>query len=483
MIGRVRSHTRGRHTRALVVGSGPNGLAAAITLATAGIDVEVWEAADEPGGGARSGELTVPGLLHDLGSGFHPLGVASPFLRVLDLGRHGLRFAEPPIQLAHPLDDGRAALLWRDLWRTTDGLGVDGDRWSRSVGWVARRFEDLVDDVLRPVTRPPRHPLALARFGATAVAPATTVARRFHTEEAAALLLGVAAHGFGPLTRPLSASIGLLLAGAGHAVGWPVAVGGSRTITDALLARLDELGGRVHTGRLVTDLDDLPEADLLLLDTDPAAADRILGDRIPARIRRAHRRFRSAPAAWKLDLAVEGPVPWTNPEVGRAGTVHVGGSVDDMVRAEAAVNRGEMPERPFTIVGQQFVADPSRSRDGLNPLYVYAHVPNGYADAATTDLVLDHVERFAPGFRSRIRHVTVTGPADLEAMNPNLTGGDIAGGAADGAQLLFRPRLAPNPYSLGVPGVFLCSASTPPGAGVHGMSGHLAARSALRHHR
>lgn len=467
--------------RAVVVGSGPNGLAGAITLARAGLAVRVYEAADRPGGGARSSEATLPGLVHDDASAAHPLAVVSPFFRDLDLGRHGLRFVSAEIELAHPLPGGRAALLWRDLDRTVDHLGTDGARWRHTVGWAARRFDALAGEVFRPILHVPRHPLTLGRFGALAALPASVLARAFRTEEAAALLTGVAAHGFGRLTAPFSSSIGVLLAAAGHVGGWPVAEGGSQAITDALLAELRDLGAEVVTGTHVRSFEALGEPDVCLLDTSPGAAAAILGDRLPARPRRAYRRWRMGPAAFKIDLAVAGPIPWTDPRVARAGTVHVGGTVAEMVEAEAATNAGRLPRRPFVLLGQQDVADPGRRAGDLHPVYLYAHVPNGCEDPTAVDVILDHVERYAPGLRDRIRHVAVTTPADLAARNPNLVGGDIAGGASSGRQLVFRPRIAADPYATGVPGVYLCSASTPPGAAVHGMGGYNAARRALRH--
>jgi phytoene dehydrogenase-like protein len=467
-------------TTAVVVGSGPNGLAAAITLAEAGVSVLVLEAESLPGGGARSSEATLPGLLHDDASGFHPMGVASPFFRGQDLEPYGLRFRWPEIELAHPLEDGRAGLLWRDIGRTVEGFGVDGPRWDATIGWAARRFDALASEILRPILHVPRHPYVLGRFGMMASLPAVAFARLFRTEEAGALFGGVAAHGFGKLTTPFSAAAGVTLGAAGHACGWPVAEGGSQAIADSMLARLADLGAEVRTGVTVTSLDQLGGPDIVMLDTLAGAAARVIGDRLPPRIARAYRRFRPGPAAYKIDLALEGHIPWSNPDVGRAGTVHVGGTVAEMARAEADSNRGRLPERPFILLGQQYLADPQRSSGDLNPIYLYAHVPNGYDGDDATDVMLDHVERYAPGFRSRIRHVTISTPKILSQRNANIDGGDIAGGASDGLQLMFRPRIAVDPYDTKVPGVFLCSASTPPGGAVHGMCGYNAANRALR---
>lgn len=468
-------------TNAVVVGSGPNGLAAALTLAERGVDVRVLEAGDRIGGGTRTSELTVPGLLHDECSAFHPTGAASPYFRSLGLEELGLRWLWPEVQLAHPLDGGRAALLWQDTGRTAAGLGVDGPSWDRLVGRIARSFDDLAGDVFRPVLHVPGHPLALAHFGIHALLPATWLARRWRTEEARALFGGVAAHKFGSLTGPFSSAAGLMLAAAGHAHGWPVAEGGSEALATALAAKLEKTGGTIETGVHVSDVRELDAADLLLLDTTPEAAVRILGDRLPTRTRRAYRRFRHGPAAFKVDLAIEGDIPWTNPDVLRAGTVHLGGTLEEMARAEGRTARGRMPDRPFVLLGQQYLTDPSRSGggSGLNPVYAYAHVPHGWPGDATAAVVAQ-VERFAPGFGARVREVHVRGPERLAAHNENYVGGDIGAGATDGAQVVMRPRVAVNPYATGVRGVFLCSASTPPGGGVHGMCGHNAALAALR---
>ncbi|MFF7340048.1 phytoene desaturase family protein [Streptomyces sp. NPDC008163] len=470
---------------AAVVGSGPNGLAAAIRLARAGLTVTVLEGAERPGGGTHTSELTLPGLLHDDCAAIHPTGVASPFLSSLGLERYGLRWLWPEIDLAHPLDDGRAGVISRDMARTVDSLGRDGAAWRRLFAPLTARFPRIADEVFRPVPHLPRHPLALARFGLGVLPPATWTARYWRDEPARALFLGVAAHAFGRLDTPLSGSVGMLLATAGHAVGWPVAEGGTYAITTAMLRLLDTLGGTVRTGVTVTSLDHLTELlgaapDIVLLDTAPGAAARIVGDRLPARVRRALTRYRHGPAVHKVDYAIEGDVPWTNDDCRRAGTLHLGGGAAEIAAAEAATARGTLPRRPFTLVGQQYLADPSRSKDGLNPLYAYAHIPHGHTGDAT-EAVTAQIERFAPGFRDRIRATHSRTALQLAAHDPNYVGGDIAGGANDARQLLLRPRAAADPYSLGVPGVYLCSASTPPGAGVHGMCGARAAESALAH--
>ncbi|MEE3128306.1 MAG: NAD(P)/FAD-dependent oxidoreductase [Actinomycetota bacterium] len=471
-------------SRAVVVGSGPNGLAAAIRLAQAGLEVTVLEAYSRPGGGTRTDDqLTVPGVVHDVCAAFHPTGVASPYLASLDLGRHGLRWLWPEVDLAHPLDDGRAALAARDMELSVASLGVDGARWRRIFDPVVRNFDDLIEEVFQPVLHVPRHPVTLGRFGVKALTPATWQAARFRDEPAKALLTGVAAHKFGALTGPLGSSVGLMLTGAAHAVGWPVAEGGSESITRALLAELAELGGTVRTGVRVRSLASLAELvgstpDVVMLDTAPAGVLEMVGDRLPARVRRALQRFTYGPAAYKVDFAVEGGVPWTNPDCRRAGTLHLGGSAAEMVAVEAATARGEMPERPFVLLGQQYLMDPARSAGSIHPVYAYAHVPHGYTGDAT-EAIIGQVERFAPGFRERIVGMRVWTPQDWEDYNPNYVGGDISAGANTWRQIAMRPRLALNPYTLGVDGVYLCSSATPPGGGVHGMAGFHAAETAL----
>ncbi|UYF94523.1 NAD(P)/FAD-dependent oxidoreductase [Rhodococcus aetherivorans] len=467
---------------AVVVGSGPNGLAAAVHLARSGVDVQVLEAADEIGGGTRSGELTVPGLVHDHCSAFHPMGAGSPYLQTLGLDRYGLRWRWPEIDCAHPLDGGEAALLHRSLDVTAAGLGEDGPRWRRMFADLATGFDGLAADLMRPVLNVPRHPLRLVAFGPRALLPATASARWFRTPKGRALFGGVAAHAYHRLDRPATSAVGLMITAAGHRYGWPVAEGGSAAIARALTAQLAEHGGKVHTGVRVRRAADLPPADVVLLDVAPEAALGILGDAVPARIAKSYRRFRHAPGAFKVDFAIDGPVPWADPECGKAGTVHLGGEFAEIARAERDVATGRMPERPFVLLGQQYVADPTRSRGSVHPLYAYAHVPAGYTGDAT-DAIVAQIERFAPGFRDRIVATAVTAPADLARQNPNQVGGDIIGGANADLQVVFRPRIALDPYSTGVPGVYLCSASTPPGAGAHGMCGYNAAESALRHLR
>jgi phytoene dehydrogenase-like protein len=465
---------------AVVVGSGPNGLAAAVTLAQAGLSVTVLEAADTIGGGTRSAELTVPGVLHDVCSAVHPFGVASPYLQSLPLADHGLEWRWPAVDLAHPLDGGRAGVMLRSLDETVTGLGTDGAAWRRSFGPLARRFPTLTTEIFQPIIHVPKHPVDLARFGLRAALPATMFARRFATDEARGLFAGCAAHIFTPLSWPATAAVGATFIAAGHHDGWPVAAGGSQSITSALASLLTSLGGTIETGVRVSSLEQLPPSRISIFDTSPAGLVAIAGDRLPSRTRRAFNRWRNGPAAFKVDLAVEGGIPWQADACREAGTVHLGGTFEEIAAAEAQVHRGEMPERPFILVAQQYLCDPSRSAGDVHPVWAYAHVPNGYPHDAT-ETVLKQIERFAPGVRDRIVGQHVTTPAEFEAYNPNYAGGDIAGGANDPRQLLLRPRIAIDPYATGIPGVYLCSASTPPGAGVHGMCGHNAARSALKH--
>ena len=465
-------------TNAVVVGSGPNGLAAALTLAQRGITVRVLEARDTIGGGTRSGENTLPGLIHDDCSAFHPTGVASPFMQSLGLKEYGLTWLWPEIELAHPLDGGRAALLWRDIERTAEGLGLDGPAWARLFGPVSRNFDALAEDVFRPIIHLPDHPFKLAHFGLNALSPATWTAKRLKAEAARALFGGLSAHVFGRLDTPLSSSVGIMLGAAAHAYGWPVAKGGSRAITDAMAAKLTELGGTIETGVTVTSAAELGNPDILMLNVAPDAAARIMGERLPHRTKRSYKRYKFGPAAYKIDFAIEGDIPWTNTDVGRAGTVHLGGTFEQIAAAEAQTVRGEMPAQPFTLLGQQYLADPSRSAGGLNPIYAYAHVPHAYPGDAT-EAIIAQIERFAPGFRRQIRHTFVRNVADMEAYNANYVGGDISSGYNNVRQITMRPRIVLNPYKTGVPGVYLCSSSTPPGAGVHGMCGFNAANSAL----
>jgi phytoene dehydrogenase-like protein len=464
---------------AVVVGSGPNGLACAATLASRGVEVTVIEAEKTIGGGTRSSELTVPGLLHDECSATHPMVVSSPAVTSLELERHGLEWCWPEVDLAHPLDGGGGGAMLRSVEATAAGLGAAGARWRRVFGAPAKGYDALSEDFYRPLLHLPRHPLRLARFGLPAALPAAALGKYLGSPEAAALFGGIAAHAYAPLTLPFSAAIGMALTCSGHAYGWPVAKGGSVAISNAWAAVVREHGGTIETGRRVRSLDELPAADAVVLDLAPSGVLDLAGDRLPARIARAYRRYKYGPGAFKLDLAVEGGLPWVQEEARRAGNVHVVGSFEELVAAERAVNRGQMPERPFVLVGQQYLADPGRSKGDLHPVWTYAHVPNGY-DGDASEAILAQLERFAPGTRERIVASVTRSPAGFQAANANFIGGDILTGANTPLQTLLRPRITPVPYSTGIPGVFICSAATPPGPGAHGVCGFNAAEAALR---
>ncbi|MET0146307.1 MAG: NAD(P)/FAD-dependent oxidoreductase [Ilumatobacteraceae bacterium] len=466
---------------AVVVGSGPNGLVAAVTMARAGRRVVVFEQSSTPGGGCRTAELTEAGFRHDVCSAVHPLGIGSPALRELPLEAHGVRWIHPAVPLAHPLADG-AALLHRSLDATAAGLGADGEAWRRLVGpLVAGGSPAVSDDLLSPLSFP-QHPLKLARFASVGVRGAEQLARRrLATDPGQALLAGLAAHSVLALDRPLVAGVGLELAALAHLVGWPVAEGGSQAIADALVAILREAGGEVVCDAPITELSALPPTAVVLADVAPAALVRMAGDRFPARARRRWSRFRHGPGTFKLDYALSGPVPWTDPLVAGAGTVHIGGTMTEVARAERAVADGQHPHQPFVIAAQPTSCDPTRAPAGLHTLWAYCHVPAG-SDVDMTAAVEDQIERFAPGFRDLViaRHATTS--SALAAYNPNCVGGDITGGVLDWRQFVNRPVLARRPWRTPVDGVYLCSASTPPGGGVHGMCGLHAARLALRDH-
>jgi phytoene dehydrogenase-like protein len=462
----------------VVVGAGPNGLAAAITLAKAGVQVTVLEAADDIGGGTRTSEAIIPGLLHDVCSAIHPMAVGSQFLTSLGLDRYGLSWRLPEIDCVHPLDDGRAGVLYKSVDATTDGLGEDRSRWRRLFCWSSSRFDALSEDIMRPLVGVPRHPLMMARFGAPTVLPAATLARWFRTAEGRALFGGVAAHAFRPLHYPMTSAIGLGIITAGHRHGWAVAAGGSQSITNALAALLAELGGKIETGTRVEAFSQLPAADITMFDLAPDAVAGILGDRLPSPVARAYRRFRQGPGAFKVDFAVQGGVPWTNASAHKAGTVHIVGTFDELAATERDIHAGLMPQRPFVLVGQQYLADPQRSVGDIHPVWSYAHVPNGYTGDAT-GAIIAQIERFAPGFRDRIVGQAVRSTTQMAGYNPNYVGGDIMTGSKDIRQLMFGPRITLSPYRIGVPGMYICSAATPPGPGAHGMCGANAAAVAL----
>jgi len=469
---------------AVVVGAGPNGLAAAVRLAQAGAAVTVLEAEAEPGGGTRSGALTLPGFVHDRCSAVHPMGILSPYLRTLPLAEHGLRWLRPAASVAHPLDDGPAVLLRRSLDETAAALdaagaaGPDARAYRALVGPFLGDPHGLLTDALAPLHFP-RHPIRMLRFGLRGARSAIGLARRLRGAPARALLAGCAAHSILPLDRAFTGAVGLMFLITGHVEDWPVAEGGSQAIADALASLLRAAGGRIETGARVRGLADLPPARAYLFDTSPAQLAAIAEPVLPARYVRRLRRFRYGPGAFKLDWALDGPIPWRDPRCLLASTVHVGGTLEEIAAAEAAVWRGEHPERPFLIVCQQSQLDPTRAPSGKHTGYAYCHVPAG-STVDQTAAIERQLERFAPGFRDRVLARRATTPEALERENANYVGGAITGGVADARQLFARPVLRLDPYTTPHRRLFLCSASTPPGGGVHGMCGYHAAGSALR---
>jgi phytoene dehydrogenase-like protein len=481
-----------------VVGSGPNGLAAAITLARAGRDVTVYEAQPQAGGGLRSAALTLPGFTHDVCATAHPLALASPFFKSVGLGhdglgrdglgrdalgRHGLDFVHPAAPLAHPFDDRDALLLHRSIADTTTQLTPhDAGAYSALFAPLVEDCDALVDDLLGPL-RIPRHPLAAARFGLSAVRSARGLAaQRFEDDATRALFCGIAAHAMVPLDSAATAGFGLVLAMLGHAVGWPFARGGSQRIADALIAELQALGGEVVTDHEVTDVDALHDSSAILLDLTPRQVLRVAGSRLAGLYRAQLQRYRYGAGAFKVDWALDGPIPWRDPRCLQAGTLHLAGGSSEVISAEAAVGRGEHPQRPFVLLCQPSIADPTRAPAGKHTAWAYCHVPNG-SQVDMTDRIEAQVERFAPGFRERILHRNVLSPADLQRRNANMIGGDINGGLQDIRQLFTRPAVRVNPYATPDPRIFICSSSTPPGGGVHGLCGMFAAETAQRRAR
>jgi len=466
----------GRGRRACVVGSGPNGLAAAIVLARAGLRVEVFEAEEIPGGGVRSMELTLPGFVHDFGSAVYPLGVGSPFFSSLPLQEYGLEWVHSPAPLAHPLDDGTAVVLERDIGAAAAELGADGRSWRSLLEPFVRNWRAFAPEILRPVVRVPRHPWLMARFGMKALLPAQVIAKRFKSERTRALFAGLAAHSFLALDELLSGAFGILMAAPAHAVGWPIARGGSQSITNALCAYLARLGGQVGTSCRVESLDAVKDYDLILCDVSPRQLIAIGGRQLSNSYQARLKKFRYGPGVFKVDYALSAPIPWRAPECARAATVHLGGTFEEIALAEKAVRSGEHPQRPFVLLAQPSLFDASRAPAGKQTAWAYCHVPNG----STVDMLSrleDQIERFAPGFRDTVLARSVLSPSRLESMDANLGGGDISGGLIDIRQMLFRPTT--KLYVTSAAHIFLCSSSTPPGGGVHGMCGYHAAKTAL----
>jgi phytoene dehydrogenase-like protein len=462
--------------KACVIGAGPNGLAAAIVLAQAGLQVDVLEAEPTAGGAARTLELTLPGFRHDFGSAVYPLGAGSPLFSSLPLTDHGLEWIHSPAAMAHPLDDGTAVMLERDLDGSRDCFGIDGPAWDKLLRPFVERWTELAPDILRPLPCLPRHPWLMARFGMVALQPAGVVARRFRNPRTRALFAGLAAHSFLGLDEPLSAAFAILMAAPAYAVGWPIPRGGAQSLTNALCAVLATLGGKVTTSSPVRSLTALGGYDLLLCDLTPRQLVKVGGERLSESYKRRLGKYRYGGAVFKVDYALSAPIPWRAPDCLRAATVHLGGSFEEIAASEKAVRMGQAAVRPFVLLAQPSLFDTSRSPAGKHTAWAYCHVPNG-SNANMLEKLEGQIERFAPGFRDCILARRVFSPADLESMDANLVGGDIAGGAMDVRQFLFRPSW--RHYATSARDIYICSASTPPGGGVHGMCGYHAARMAL----
>lgn len=462
--------------KACVIGAGPNGLAAAIVLAQAGMQVDVLEAESTAGGGARTMELTLPGFRHDFGSAVYPLGAGSPFFASLPLIDHGLEWIHSPAALAHPLDDGTAVMLERNLNETKVSLGADGPAWDKLMRPFVERWSEFAPEILRPVSFVPRHPWRMARFGMVALQPADCVARRFRSERTRALFAGLAAHSFLGLDEPLSAAFAILMAVPAHAVGWPIPRGGAQSVTNALLGVLSTLGGKLRTSSPVQNLEALANFELFLCDLTPRQLLRVSGQRLSDSYKRRLARYRYGPGAFKVDYALSGPIPWKASDCLRAATVHLGGTFEEIAASEKAVRNGKTSDRPFILLAQPSLFDDSRAPVGKHTVWAYCHVPNGSKENMLEKME-SQIERFAPGFRDCVLARHVFSPADLESMDANLIGGDIVGGVMDIRQFLFRPTW--RHYATSAREIYICSSSTPPGGGVHGMCGYHAAKMAL----
>jgi phytoene dehydrogenase-like protein len=476
---RLRVYNEAMEFDAVVVGSGPNGLSAAIEVARAGCSVCVFEARDTIGGGARSAELTEPGFIHDVCSAIHPTGFASPFFRSLPLAQFGLEWIHPPAALGHPFDDGTAAILEKSIARTASTLAADARAYTNCFEPLARKAEELISDILAPPIRFPGHPLLMMKFGVQAIQSASAfVRRRFSGPRARALFAGIAAHSNMPLDLAPTAAFGLFLGMLGHTGGWPFARGGTQALSDALARYLQTLGGRVVTGKRIVSFRDLPPARAVFFDVPPRHLLALTGERFRGSYRRQLEKYKYGPGVFKVDFALNAPVPWKARECLRAATVHIGGSVEEITAAEQEVSEGKPPQRPYVLVAQHTLFDAARAPRGKHTLWTYCHVPNG-STFDMTSRVESQIERFAPGFRDCIigRHTMST--ADFENYNPNLIGGDISGGLQNIRQFLARPAMRRVPYTTPAPGLFICSSSTPPGGGVHGMCGYHAACAAL----
>ncbi|MEZ0483517.1 phytoene desaturase family protein [Fibrella aquatica] len=471
-------HTPEKQYDAVIVGSGPNGLSAAIVLARAGLSVVVLEARSMIGGGTRSAELTLPGFVHDMGSAIHPLAAGSPLFRSLPLADHGLEWIYPPVAAAHPLDGGKAAILTGSVADTARTLGADEATYLKLMEPIVKHWSTLAPDILGSL-RFPKHPIDLALFGLDALPPATYLASRFKTTEARALLAGMAAHAIQPLTNLTTSAIALVLMAAGHQRGWPMPKGGSQQIANALASYLQSLGGEIQTDRTVRTLADIPKTRVVLFDLTPKQILSIAGDRFSTLYRKQLEGYRYGPGIFKIDWALDGPIPFTNVDCQRAGTIHLGGTLEEIVLAEQQTYDGKHPDRPYVLLAQQSRFDPTRAPKGKHTAWAYCHVPNG-STVDMTAQIEGQIERFAPGFRDLILAKHTMNTVQVEAWNPNYVGGDINGGIIDAGQLFTRPTISLTPYRTSETGMFICSSATPPGGGVHGMCGYHAARVVLR---